>query len=254
VQASSDTKVISPEEVVASLSESGYLDQLVSGYRGLKWEVHGEVENNAETLGGLMSGFALGLLAVFVVMAVTFRSYAQPFVIMMVVPFGMIGAVIGHWLIGLPVTMLSLFGFVALAGVVVNDAIVFVECVNWGIARKEPFYRALELAGVRRFRPIMLTTVTTFIGLAPMVVERDLEAQLVIPMCVAIAFGAVFATTVTLVLLPCFLAILNDLRRVVYYLRHRTWPTPDQVEPAATRDGHDEELEVLPATEPAIAQ
>lgn len=238
VLARADSKVTSPEAVIAELRASGYLEQLVKGYPNMHWQLRGDAQENEETLGGLYSGFVLALLAVFVVMAITFRSYAQPFVIMLVVPFGLIGAVIGHWVLGLEVTMLSFFGLIALAGVVVNDAIVMVEAVNSGIERGESFYRSLELAGVRRFRPIMLTTVTTFIGLAPMVLEKDLEAQLVTPMCVAIAFGSVFATAVDLVLLPCFLAILNDARRLVYYLRHREWPSPDAVEPAALRNEH----------------
>jgi multidrug efflux pump subunit AcrB len=247
VLARADSAITSPEAVVSSLRASGFLDQLVSGYGKMRWELRGDTQENEETLSGLLRGFLLALLAVFVVMAITFRSYAQPFVIMLV-PFGLIGAVIGHWLLGLEVTMLSMFGLVALAGVVVNDAIVMVEAVNAGIQRGEPFYRALALAGVRRFRPIMLTTVTTFIGLTPMVLEKDLEAQLVIPMCVSIGFGVVFATAVDLVLLPCFLAILNDGRRLVYYLRTGIWPTPDEVEPAAQRHGHaTENLAAAPA-------
>ena len=244
VLARADSAVTAPEAVVAELRESGYLDQLTNAYPGMGWRVRGEVESQAETLGGIRQGFYIGLLGIFVIMATVFRSYAQPFVILLVVPFGMVGALFGHYILDLPLTMLSLFGIVALAGVIVNDAIVFVECVNWGIASGEPFYRSLELAGSRRFRPILLTTVTTFAGLTPIILEKDLEAQLVIPMCVSVAFGVAFGTVITLLLLPCFLAILNDLRRVVYYLRRGVWPTPEDVEPGASRNRYAEEFGV----------
>jgi multidrug efflux pump subunit AcrB len=240
VFAQADSAVTSPETVVSELEESGYLDELVASYPGMHWRIRGQVEEQAQTLGGIKKGFYIAIFAIFVVMAVIFRSYAQPFVILLVVPFGLVGAILGHMFIGIPITMLSLFGLVALAGVVVNDAIVFVECVNWGIARGEPFYRAVELAGVRRFRPIMLTTVTTFAGLTPIILEKDLEAQMVIPMCVSVAFGVAFATIITLVIQPAFLAILNDLRRVVYYLRKGVWPTPEEVEPGAERNRYEE--------------
>jgi multidrug efflux pump subunit AcrB len=253
VFARADTEILAPEAVVGELKSSGFLDGLVSAYPSMNWRIRGEVEEQAQTLGGIQKGFFIGIFAIYVVMAIIFRSYAQPFIILLVVPFGLVGAVIGHFIIGIPITMLSLFGLVALAGVVVNDAIVFVECVNWGIARGEKFYYSLEQAGARRFRPILLTTVTTFAGLTPIILEKDLEAQMVIPMCVSVAFGVVFATTVTLLIQPAFLAILNDCRRVVYYLRHGIWPTPEQVEPGAERNRYAEEFGEEPDDEEGAA-
>ena len=151
---------------------------------------------------------------------------------MFMIPFGTVGAVFGHFAMGIPLTFLSLFGIIALAGIVVNDSIVLIECINELIAKGTPVYEALAQAGVRRFRAIFLTSTTTFIGLGPLVWERDLQAQIVIPMGVSIAAGSAFATFVTLLLTPSLIAITNDARRLVHRIVHKQWPTPEEVEPA----------------------
>jgi len=236
VMAEADTNIVTGAEVLDTL-KGDYLDTLVAGYADMQWSIHGSSQRDAETLDGLMRGFAMAVMAIFVIMATVFRSYLQPFVILMVIPFGMAGAAIGHLIMGIPLTFLSLFGIVALSGVVVNDAIVLIECVNGMLARGVPFFEAVTQGGVRRFRAIFLTTASTSIGLAPLLLETDLEAQIVIPMATSIAFGVVFATALTLLVIPAFLAILNDGRRLAYRTRHATWPTAEQVEPATTRHG-----------------
>jgi multidrug efflux pump subunit AcrB len=151
----------------------------------------------------------------------------------------MVGAILGHLALGIPLTFLSLFGLIALAGIVVNDSIVLIECINELIAQGTPVYDALAQAGVRRFRAIFLTSVTTFIGLGPLVWEHDLQAQVVIPMGISIAAGSAFATFVTLLFTPSLLAITNDARRLTHRIFFKEWVAPEQVEPARNRHQED---------------
>jgi multidrug efflux pump subunit AcrB len=130
---------------------------------------------------------------------------------------------------------MSMFGMVALAGIVVNDAIVLIEGVNGRLEEGIPLFQALEEGGKRRFRPIFLTTLTTFAGLMPLILEKSMQAQFLIPMAIAIAFGVLFATVLTLGLIPCLLAAMNDLRRASHYLWYAEWPTREAVEPRAKR-------------------
>jgi len=234
VFAACDVNVTTPGEVLADLEKS-YLDTLVAGYPSMEWTIRGAAEENAQTLGGLQRGFVVAILGIFVIMAAVFRSYAQPFVILLIVPFGMIGAIAGHYLVGIPITFLSMFGIVAMAGVVVNDAIVLTERVNGFLSEGMSFRNAICQGGLRRFRPILLTSVSTVAGLMPLILEKDLQAQMVIPMAVSIAAGVGFATFLNLLLLPCLLAILNDARRAAHHLRRREWPTAEMVEPATNR-------------------
>jgi multidrug efflux pump subunit AcrB len=181
-------------------------------------------------------GFPLAILGIYVIIATMFRSYIQPLVILVTVPFGIIGAIIGHLMMGLNLTMMSLFGIVALSGVVVNDAIVLIECINENLAeRNVSFLEAVQQGGIRRFRAVILTTVSTIVGLLPLIFEKDQQARFLIPMALSIAAGVAFATLLTLVLIPSLLAILNDARRLVFRLSNGVWPTREEVEPASYR-------------------
>ena len=180
------------------------------------------------------------MLGIFIVIATMFRSYVQPFVIMFTVPFGIIGAVMGHMLLGYDLSIMSIFGMVALTGVVVNDAIVLIERINENIAAKMPFFDAILKGGARRFRAIFLTTLSTVGGLAPLILETDFQAKFLIPMALSIAAGVAFATILTLVLIPSLLAILNDFRLLAHRAKHGKWPKRLDVEPA--RDRHDNPL------------
>ena len=144
-------------------------------------------------------------------LAIPFRSYLQPFLIMSVIPFGLIGAVFGHFLFSLPLSQLSHFGLVALTGVVINDSLVLVHYVNKR-ARETNIIEAARAGGMARFRPILLTSLTTFVGLLPILFERSLQAQFLKPMAIAIGFGVLFATFITLLMVPCLYLILNDLK------------------------------------------
>lgn len=237
VTAAVDIKRANPSEIVADLGRD-YMDGLTARHANLAWSVEGVEASNRETVAGLQRGFIVAIFGIFVVLAGIFRSYAQPFLIVVIVPFGIIGAFLGHYALGIPVTLISLFGIVALTGVVVNDNIVLLECVNGLLARGTPFYEALCQGGVRRFRPIFLTTLSTVIGLLPIITETNLQAQMVIPMAVSIAAGVASATILTLLFMPALMAILNDGRRLAIYVITRRWLAPEDVEPATQRGKH----------------
>jgi len=234
VTAEVDAARANANEIVSEL-ESTQFPELRNRYRGVEMSLQGEQESMRESLEDLYISYPLALLGVFIIIATIFRSYIQPLIIMVTVPFGLIGAVLGHLLMGFDFSMLSIFGIVALAGVVVNDAIVLIECVNNYIADGEPLYTAVRKGGGRRFRAIFLTTITTVGGLTPLILEKDFQAQLLIPMAISIAGGVAFATLLTLLLVPCLFCILNDLRRIVYWLLKGVWPTREEVEPARLR-------------------
>ena len=175
------------------------------------------------------------MFGIYFIIASIFRSYLQPVVIMATIPFGLVGGVVGHLLFGMPLTLMSLFGLVALAGIVVNDAIVLIECFNEKLAAGLPLFAALVEAGQRRFRAILLTSITTFFGLMPLILEKSMQAQFLIPMAIAIAFGVMFSTVVTLVLIPCVVAALNDFRRLLYFLWFLKMPSREEMEPRARK-------------------
>lgn len=218
-------------DVIVSEMEQVFFKDLKAKYPGLVVDFQGEKKKSQESFGSLRLSFPLALIGIYVIIATTFRSYLQPLVIMVTVPFGIIGAFLGHLILGYNLSMMSMFGIVALAGVVVNDAIVLVECVNVLLAQGMPLREAIWRGGVRRFRAIFLTTATTVGGLAPLIMEPDIQAQFLVPMAVSLAAGVAFATLLTLLLLPCLLLILNDLRRVTHWCLYRTWPTREEVEP-----------------------
>ncbi|MCF6174662.1 MAG: efflux RND transporter permease subunit [Victivallaceae bacterium] len=192
----------------------------------------GESQETRDSLNSLFTWFPIALFGIYMIIASMFKSYIQPAVIMTTIPFGLVGGVVGHVLFGRSISIMSLFGMVALTGIVVNDAIVLIEGINLRLSKGTPLLEALREGGKRRFRPIMLTTMTTSAGLMPLILEKSMQAQFLIPMALSIAFGVMFATVLTLVLIPCLLAILNDLRR----LWHQTWnggplPAREAVEP-----------------------
>jgi multidrug efflux pump subunit AcrB len=168
----------------------------------IRWE--GQREQSNESVGSLMIGFAIAILAMYVLLVLQFRSYVQPALILAIVPFGMIGAVWGHALLGLPLTLFSMFGLVALSGVVINDSIVLIDFINRRVRDGIPVREALMESGERRFRPIMLTSLTTIAGLIPLMLERSFQAQLLIPMAASLAFGLMLGTILVLVLVPVF--------------------------------------------------
>ena len=152
----------------------------------------------------------MAMFVVYSLLAIAFRSYSQPFIVMLAIPFGIIGAVLGHIALGYDLSIVSLMGVVALAGVVVNGALIMVDYANKK-ARHLSQYDAILEAGVRRFRPIILTTLTTFGGLTPIILEQSRQAYQLIPMAISLGFGIVFATVIILIIVPCFYLVLDDL-------------------------------------------
>ena len=154
---------------------------------------------------------ATALLLVYVLLAVVFRSYIQPAIIMAAIPFGIVGAVLGHLVMGYSLSLVSFFGIVALSGVVVNDSLVLIDLANRKRNLGQTGYAAVVNGAVSRFRPILLTTLTTFFGLLPMIFETSRQARFLIPMAISLGFGILFATVITLVLVPSLYLILQDL-------------------------------------------
>ena len=167
---------------------------------GVRWE--GQQEQRQESLSSLFRGFAVALLCMYVLLAIEFKSSIQPLLVMLIIPFGMIGAVVGHAVMGMPLTLFSMYGIVALTGIVVNDSIVLIDFINARVRAGMPIEQAIKEAGVRRFRPVLLTTMTTIGGLTPILLETSLQAQILIPMATSIAFGEFFATVLVLYLVP----------------------------------------------------
>ncbi len=235
VTAEVDTKRANADNVLNDLEESGYLPNLRKQIPGFSYAFEGPKKDSRDAFAGLAIGFPIAMFGIYIIIATIFRSYIQPLIVMITVPFGFIGAMLGHLALGYDLTIMSVFGMVALAGVVVNDAIVLIECFNALIAEGVPFFEALPRAGARRFRAVMLTTVTTVGGLTPLIMEQDLQAQFLIPMAVTIAAGVAFATLLTLLFIPCMLGVLSDFRRIFHYLRYRTWVAAEDLEPARRR-------------------
>ncbi|MFH2128085.1 MAG: efflux RND transporter permease subunit, partial [Pseudomonadota bacterium] len=174
-----------------------------------------------ESLSDVLTGFVVALFLIYALLAIPFRSFSQPFIVMAAIPFGLVGALAGHFIMGLGTSILSLFGMVGLTGVVVNDSLVLIDAANRlrdaGMTPGE----AIREAGPMRFRAIILTSLTTFGGLAPIIFERSLQAQFLIPMAVSLGFGVLFATGVTLVLIPCGYLMLDDIHRIIDRIRGR---------------------------------
>ncbi|WP_417437750.1 efflux RND transporter permease subunit [Idiomarina sp.] len=212
VRARADKDKVEPFRVVKEVREEK-IQPILDKYPSVSFQLQGATQDEAEATGSLAIGGLLAMFAVYALMAIPLKSYSQPLIIMSVIPFGMIGAVIGHWVIGMPVSILSLFGIIALAGVVVNDSLVMVDYVNRAREMGTDLRKAVLDAGCRRFRAITLTSLTTFFGLLPIVLEKSLQAKIVIPMAISLAFGIIFATIITLLLIPCLYLILADTKR-----------------------------------------
>lgn len=201
VSADLDDTVGNAEEIVMDL-EQNFIPDLLSKYPSIRIRWEGQQEQRSESFGSLFGGFAIALMLMFVLLAIEFKSAVQPALVMLIIPFGALGAVIGHVIMGLPLTLFSFYGIIALTGIVVNDSIVLIDFINARVRSGVPINQALRESGVRRFRPVLLTTITTIGGLTPILMESSIQAQILIPMATSIAFGELFATFVVLYLVP----------------------------------------------------
>ncbi|HIJ78391.1 MAG: efflux RND transporter permease subunit [Desulfobulbaceae bacterium] len=210
ITAKVDSNKANSEEILSELKES-VLRELVHDYPGLTYSMEGEAKERRDSMGSMLRGFVLALFVIYGLLAIPFRSYSQPLLIMTAIPFGMVGAVLGHLVMGFSLSMLSLFGIVALSGVVVNDSLLLIDYVNGHRRDGKPMVEAVKIAGERRFRPILLTSLTTFFGLMPMIFETSVQAQFLIPMAISLGFGIMFATGITLLLIPTLYVVLDDI-------------------------------------------
>lgn len=199
--------------VLKSLQEE-VLPQLRADFPGITWSFEGSQAEMRESTEALWTGFAIAMFVIFALLAIALNSYSQPLIIMLAIPFGIVGAVIGHILLGYDLSLVSLMGVIALSGVVVNDSLIMIDFANKN--RKEhSAHIAIYKAGIRRFRPIILTTLTTFGGLTPIILETSRQAYQLIPMAISLGFGIIFATSIILVIVPCLYLILDDIKKTV---------------------------------------
>lgn len=212
VTAKVDVEAIDPMEIVID-TEDNYIPDLLERYPSVNFRLQGNSREQQDAMMGLLKGLGFSLFAIYALLAVPLRSYSQPLIIMSVIPFGIVGAIVGHLLLGHAVSVLSLCGIIALSGVVVNDSLIMVDFVNRARAEGKSMLEAAIQAGSQRFRAIILTSLTTFMGLMPIVFERSLQAQIVIPMAISLAFGILFATVITLLLVPALYLILHDAKQ-----------------------------------------
>jgi multidrug efflux pump subunit AcrB len=192
-------------------------------YPGVSLSFEGRRKETRESMGSLQYLFPIALLLIYAIIAVLFRSYLQPFIVMSIIPFAIVGAVLGHLIMGFPITILSLIGLVALAGIVVNDGLILVDLANRKRREGLPLLEAIVAAAKGRMRAILLTSITTCVGLAPIMLETSFQAQFLIPMAISIVFGLAFATFLILALLPVFYLCLEDVRSGVRWLFGSRW-------------------------------
>ena len=212
ITADVDLSEANANEILAKF-ETEHIVPILLDYPSVNYSFEGEQREQRDTLSSLFKNFALALFVVYVLLAVPFKSYLQPLIIMSAIPFGFTGAVIGHIIMGMNLAVLSIIGIVALSGVVVNDSLVMVDFINR--YKRDDGKTSLEAAlaaGPRRFRPILLTSITTFVGLFPLLIEKSVQAQFLIPMAISLAYGVLFATLITLILVPTSYLIIEDIK------------------------------------------
>ena len=221
VNVSADINKQQANMVVLQRDLRSYIDQLLSQYPEVRYSFEGEAREQRESFGSLGLGVVFVLFIIYCLLAIPFKSYLQPLVVMSVIPFGIIGAVGGHLIMGMDLTLMSMLGIMALIGVVVNDSLVLVDFINKH-RHDISLQRAILNAGAARFRPVMLTSITTFMGLMPLLFEESTQAQFLIPMAVSLGFGILFATFITLILVPVNYLLVEGLKVRVTALVTRT--------------------------------
>ncbi|MDH4108596.1 MAG: efflux RND transporter permease subunit [Gammaproteobacteria bacterium] len=211
VSADLDPETVEPGEIIREISDE-YMPELLARYPGVSFSLEGASQEEIELLRNLTVASVAALFLIYGLIAIPLRSYSQPLVIMSVIPFGLIGAVFGHILMGKAISMFSLFGLIALAGVVVNDSIIMIDFINRARQEGVSVIDAVIQSGTQRFRAIILTSLTTAAGLMPIMLEKSVQAQFVIPMAISLAFGIIFATIITLFLVPALYLLQLDLK------------------------------------------
>ena len=200
------------------------LPTLLDAFPDVDFALEGEAREQRESFGSLRTGLLFVLATIFALLAIPLRSYVQPIMIMLVIPFGVVGAILGHMIMGMNLSIMSYMGMLALTGVVINDSLVLVDYVNKRRAEGNSLFNAVRISGVARFRAILLTSLTTFFGLMPLIFEKSTQAQFLIPMAVSLGFGILFSTLVTLILIPVNYLIFEDIKDCF----RNIWGTPSK--------------------------
>ncbi|MEJ2111971.1 MAG: efflux RND transporter permease subunit [Acidobacteriota bacterium] len=213
VTAKVDSTKANENEILSRLTDNELRD-ILSRHPGVMYSLEGEQREQQDVLVALRKASVLALLGIFALIAVPLKSYLKPVIIMTAIPFGLVGAILGHLIQGVDLSVISLLGFTALAGIVVNDSLIMVDYINKNLRPDKPLLTVVRESGLARFRPILLTSLTTFGGLTPLLLEKSLQARFMIPMAISLAYGVVFATFITMVLIPAEYLILEDIRRV----------------------------------------
>ncbi|MDA0841610.1 MAG: efflux RND transporter permease subunit [Planctomycetota bacterium] len=221
IRAQVDEDVGNIQEISDSLAEQ--LKDIGERFPGISISFEGQKKETAESMASLKQGFVAAMLLIYIVVAVLFRSYLQPFLVMLAIPYAIVGAIIGHYIMGYPFTVLSMIGGVALAGIVVNDSLILVDFINRKRSNGLPLTEAVVTGARGRLRAILLTSITTLFGLAPIMLERSFQAQFLIPMVVSIVYGLAFATVLTLVLIPAMYLVLEDVISFFRWLVKGRW-------------------------------
>ncbi len=220
-----DETTANASQIVADL-KANFLPRLIERYPGVSFDLEGQAKRTGESIDSLKSGYLLAMMGIFLLLASQFRSYIQPVIIMMAIPFGLIGAVFGHLVMGMEFTIISIFGIVALSGIVVNDALILIDFINRAVRSGVDVETAVVESGKARFRPVLLTSITTIAGLLPILLETSFQAQFLIPMAISICFGLLAATLLTLLYVPALYLIIRDVRNSVVARSQRAEEMP----------------------------
>jgi multidrug efflux pump subunit AcrB len=232
VSANIDPDAVEPQEVIRSMREN-FIPGLLARHPGVNFGLEGSSEEERNFIRNLSIASVAAFLLIYALIAIPLRSYGQPLIIMSVIPFGFIGAVFGHIIMGKAISMFSMFGLIALAGVVVNDSLIMVDFINRARQRGSDLRTAVIESGTKRFRAIVLTSFTTAAGLLPIMMETSMQAQFVIPMAISLGFGILFATVITLFLVPALYLLQIDGMAHVRYLWDLLLGRPERSESSA---------------------
>jgi multidrug efflux pump subunit AcrB len=212
VQVTADVnRNITPPEPIIEAVTTIDLPEIITRHPGVSFSLAGEAEERSESMGALFGTALLALVVIYALLAIPLQSYLQPLVIMSVIPFGAVGAILGHIILGFPPVFFSLLGIVALSGVVVNSSLVLVDYINRQRRDGSDLMWAVSHAGSVRFRPIVLTSLTTFVGLTPMMFITNVSTMMFVPLAISLSFGVLLGTVITLFLVPCLYMVLEDI-------------------------------------------
>jgi multidrug efflux pump subunit AcrB len=242
VEADISNPYISVPDIITNIKKN-ILPELMEKYPDVTWGFEGESRESAKTMGSAAFVGPPFLMLMFMLVVLTFRSFTQAAIVYLIVPFSFIGMLWGHFIQGYSFSILSGFGAIALIGVVVNDSLIFVSAMNRNLLKGQNFQEALRNAGLNRFRPVMLTTLTTIAGLGPLIFEPSVQAQFLSPMAISIAYGLLVGTGLTLTLLPSLLVVANKIKMRVFPLLGKEASTSEDVEPAVIEQRNISEYE-----------